>query len=69
MELKVFRSCSMKPFVTKPAHISTPTHTNQTPMVPAEQLEPAQPMEDEASILRKMRRLTDYYDIHKEIGR
>uniref|UniRef100_A0A667YMQ3 Striated muscle enriched protein kinase b n=1 Tax=Myripristis murdjan TaxID=586833 RepID=A0A667YMQ3_9TELE len=27
------------------------------------------PMEDEATILRKMRRLTDYYDIHKEIGR
>ncbi|XP_051998795.1 striated muscle preferentially expressed protein kinase-like [Xyrauchen texanus] len=26
-------------------------------------------MEDEASILRKMRRLTDYYDVHKEIGR
>ncbi|XP_016301085.1 striated muscle-specific serine/threonine-protein kinase-like [Sinocyclocheilus anshuiensis] len=27
------------------------------------------PMVDEASILRKMRRLTDYYDVHKEIGR
>uniref|UniRef100_A0AAY4BM16 non-specific serine/threonine protein kinase n=1 Tax=Denticeps clupeoides TaxID=299321 RepID=A0AAY4BM16_9TELE len=27
------------------------------------------PMEDEESILRKMRRLTDYYDVHKEIGR
>ncbi|TRY96076.1 hypothetical protein DNTS_017234, partial [Danionella cerebrum] len=27
------------------------------------------PMEDEASILRKMRRLTDYYEVHKEIGR
>ncbi|TRY90328.1 hypothetical protein DNTS_015224 [Danionella cerebrum] len=26
-------------------------------------------MEDESSILRKMRRLTDYYDLHKEIGR
>nr|XP_055071471.1 striated muscle preferentially expressed protein kinase isoform X3 [Misgurnus anguillicaudatus] len=26
-------------------------------------------LEDEASILRKMRRLTDYYDVHKEIGR
>ncbi|XP_061081584.1 striated muscle preferentially expressed protein kinase-like isoform X2 [Conger conger] len=26
-------------------------------------------MEDEESVLRKMRRLTDYYDIHKEIGR
>uniref|UniRef100_A0A087YE36 non-specific serine/threonine protein kinase n=1 Tax=Poecilia formosa TaxID=48698 RepID=A0A087YE36_POEFO len=28
-----------------------------------------EPMDDEESILRKMRRLTDYYDIHKEIGR
>lgn len=28
-----------------------------------------EPIEDEESILRKMRRLTDYYDIHKEIGR
>uniref|UniRef100_A0A8C7NFQ2 Striated muscle enriched protein kinase a n=1 Tax=Oncorhynchus mykiss TaxID=8022 RepID=A0A8C7NFQ2_ONCMY len=28
-----------------------------------------EPMEDEGSILRKMRRLTDYYDVHKEIGR
>ncbi|XP_033472187.2 striated muscle preferentially expressed protein kinase isoform X1 [Epinephelus lanceolatus] len=27
------------------------------------------PMEDEETILRKMRRLTDNYDIHKEIGR
>uniref|UniRef100_UPI003AAF8DBE striated muscle preferentially expressed protein kinase n=1 Tax=Centroberyx gerrardi TaxID=166262 RepID=UPI003AAF8DBE len=27
------------------------------------------PMEDEETILRKMRRLTEYYDIHKEIGR
>ncbi|KAM9347394.1 striated muscle preferentially expressed protein kinase [Symphorus nematophorus] len=27
------------------------------------------PMEDEETILRKMRRLTDHYDIHKEIGR
>ncbi|XP_022047553.2 striated muscle preferentially expressed protein kinase [Acanthochromis polyacanthus] len=27
------------------------------------------PMDDEQTILRKMRRLTDYYDIHKEIGR
>ncbi|XP_048835461.1 striated muscle preferentially expressed protein kinase-like isoform X2 [Brienomyrus brachyistius] len=26
-------------------------------------------MEDEETILRKMRRLTDYYDVHKEIGR
>ncbi|XP_067315468.1 striated muscle preferentially expressed protein kinase isoform X2 [Pseudorasbora parva] len=26
-------------------------------------------MEDEGTILRRMRRLTDYYDIHKEIGR
>ncbi|XP_041936876.1 striated muscle preferentially expressed protein kinase isoform X1 [Alosa sapidissima] len=28
-----------------------------------------EPMEDEETILRRMRRLTDYYDIHKEIGR
>ncbi|XP_041662707.1 striated muscle preferentially expressed protein kinase [Cheilinus undulatus] len=27
------------------------------------------PVDDEETILRKMRRLTDYYDIHKEIGR
>ncbi|XP_061579898.1 striated muscle preferentially expressed protein kinase isoform X2 [Cololabis saira] len=27
------------------------------------------PMDDEETLLRKMRRLTDYYDIHKEIGR
>lgn len=27
------------------------------------------PMDDEETILRKMRRLTDNYDIHKEIGR
>ncbi|CAL8240298.1 unnamed protein product [Merluccius merluccius] len=27
------------------------------------------PMEDEQTILRKMRRMTDYYEIHKEIGR
>ncbi|XP_018591070.2 striated muscle preferentially expressed protein kinase-like isoform X2 [Scleropages formosus] len=26
-------------------------------------------LEDEETILRKMRRLTDYYDVHKEIGR
>lgn len=26
-------------------------------------------MDDEETLLRKMRRLTDYYDIHKEIGR
>eukprot|EP00063_Salmo_salar_P044543 XP_014019378.1 PREDICTED: striated muscle preferentially expressed protein kinase-like isoform X1 [Salmo salar] len=26
-------------------------------------------MEDKETVLRKMRRLTDYYDIHKEIGR
>uniref|UniRef100_H3CSE2 non-specific serine/threonine protein kinase n=1 Tax=Tetraodon nigroviridis TaxID=99883 RepID=H3CSE2_TETNG len=29
----------------------------------------AEPMEDEGTILRKMRRLVDYYDVHKEIGR
>ncbi|XP_062384604.1 striated muscle preferentially expressed protein kinase [Sardina pilchardus] len=28
-----------------------------------------EPMEDEETILRRMRRVTDYYDIHKEIGR
>ncbi|CAF98979.1 unnamed protein product, partial [Tetraodon nigroviridis] len=28
-----------------------------------------EPIEDEETILRKMRRLTDHYDIHKEIGR
>lgn len=28
-----------------------------------------EPMEDKGSILRKMRRLTDYYNVHKEIGR
>ncbi|XP_067357586.1 striated muscle preferentially expressed protein kinase isoform X3 [Channa argus] len=37
--------------------------------VHTEQKEEAEPMEDEGTILRKMRRLTDYYDIHKEIGR
>ncbi|XP_059183623.1 striated muscle preferentially expressed protein kinase-like [Centropristis striata] len=37
--------------------------------VHTERKEAAEPMEDEGSILRKMRRLTDYYDIHKEIGR
>lgn len=31
--------------------------------------ETVEPMEGEETILRKMRRLTDYYDIHKEIGR
>ncbi|XP_062417470.1 striated muscle preferentially expressed protein kinase [Pungitius pungitius] len=34
-----------------------------------ERKQAAEPMEDEGSILRKMRRLTDYYDIHKELGR
>ncbi|KAK7938704.1 hypothetical protein WMY93_002030 [Mugilogobius chulae] len=28
-----------------------------------------EPMEDEETIMRRMRRLSDYYDIHKEIGR
>ncbi|XP_069376886.1 striated muscle preferentially expressed protein kinase isoform X3 [Paralichthys olivaceus] len=37
--------------------------------VHTERKEAAEPMEDEGTILRKMRRLTDYYDIHKEIGR
>uniref|UniRef100_A0A8B9M096 Striated muscle enriched protein kinase a n=1 Tax=Astyanax mexicanus TaxID=7994 RepID=A0A8B9M096_ASTMX len=33
------------------------------------QEEEEEQMEDEGMILRRMRRLTDYYDIHKEIGR
>ncbi|XP_056157045.1 striated muscle preferentially expressed protein kinase [Lampris incognitus] len=37
--------------------------------VHTEQKKVAEPMEDEGTILRKMRRLTDYYDVHKEIGR
>ncbi|XP_041637580.1 striated muscle preferentially expressed protein kinase isoform X2 [Cheilinus undulatus] len=37
--------------------------------VHTEPQEAAEPMEDEGTILRKMRRLTDYYDLHKEIGR
>ncbi|XP_070786391.1 striated muscle preferentially expressed protein kinase [Enoplosus armatus] len=37
--------------------------------VHTERKDAAEPMEDEGTILRKMRRLTDYYDIHKEIGR
>ncbi|KAM9334206.1 striated muscle preferentially expressed protein kinase-like [Symphorus nematophorus] len=37
--------------------------------VHTERKEAAEPMEDEGTILRKMRRLTDYYDTHKEIGR
>ncbi|CAJ1086795.1 LOW QUALITY PROTEIN: striated muscle preferentially expressed protein kinase [Xyrichtys novacula] len=37
--------------------------------VHTERQEAEEPMEDEGSILRKMRRLTDYYDVHKEIGR
>lgn len=35
----------------------------------SEKKEEAEPMEDEGTILRKMRRLVDYYDVHKEIGR
>ncbi|XP_077436691.1 striated muscle preferentially expressed protein kinase isoform X2 [Vanacampus margaritifer] len=34
-----------------------------------EALSKEEPMEDEATILRKMRRLTDHYDVHKEIRR
>ncbi|KAK7893232.1 hypothetical protein WMY93_022384 [Mugilogobius chulae] len=34
-----------------------------------ERREEPEPMEDQSSILRKMRRLTDYYEVHKEIGR
>uniref|UniRef100_A0A3Q3KNT2 Striated muscle preferentially expressed protein kinase n=1 Tax=Monopterus albus TaxID=43700 RepID=A0A3Q3KNT2_MONAL len=37
--------------------------------VHSERKQPAEPVEDEGTILRKMRHLTDYYDIHKEIGR
>ncbi|XP_073318222.1 striated muscle preferentially expressed protein kinase [Pagrus major] len=37
--------------------------------VHTERKEVAEPMEDEGTILRKMRHLTDYYDNHKEIGR
>ncbi|XP_012780144.3 striated muscle preferentially expressed protein kinase isoform X2 [Maylandia zebra] len=37
--------------------------------VHTERKEAEEPMEDEGTILRKMRRLTDYYDIHKAIGR
>ncbi|TNN70301.1 Striated muscle preferentially expressed protein kinase [Liparis tanakae] len=37
--------------------------------VHSERKEEAEPIEDEGTILRKMRRLTDYYDIHKELGR
>ncbi|KAM6893731.1 striated muscle preferentially expressed protein kinase-like [Xenentodon cancila] len=37
--------------------------------VHTEQGEASEPMEDEGTILRRMRHLTDYYDIHKEIGR
>nr|XP_061799785.1 striated muscle preferentially expressed protein kinase-like [Nerophis lumbriciformis] len=34
-----------------------------------EALSKEEPMEDEETILRKMRRLTDHYDIHKEVRR
>ncbi|XP_077571852.1 striated muscle preferentially expressed protein kinase-like [Stigmatopora nigra] len=37
--------------------------------VHTERKDSIEPMEDEGTILRKMRRLTDYYDLHKEIGR
>ncbi|XP_068504955.1 striated muscle preferentially expressed protein kinase isoform X3 [Syngnathus scovelli] len=37
--------------------------------VRTEDKEAIEPVEDEGTILRKMRRLTDYYDLHKEIGR
>ncbi|XP_056444343.1 striated muscle preferentially expressed protein kinase [Gadus chalcogrammus] len=37
--------------------------------VHAERKQAVAPAEDEGSILRKMRRLTDYYHVHKEIGR
>ncbi|XP_029696722.1 striated muscle preferentially expressed protein kinase isoform X8 [Takifugu rubripes] len=38
-------------------------------MVHTERKQEAEPMDDEGTILRKMRHLVDYYDIHKEIGR
>lgn len=38
-------------------------------VLPAERREQAEPMDDEGTILRKMRHLVDYYDAHKEIGR
>lgn len=38
-------------------------------VLPAERKEEAEPMDDEGTILRKMRHLVDYYDVHKEIGR
>ncbi|KAM4602243.1 striated muscle preferentially expressed protein kinase-like [Polymixia lowei] len=37
--------------------------------VHTERKQVAEPIEDEGTILRKMRHLTDYYDVHKEIGR
>ncbi|XP_061572129.1 striated muscle preferentially expressed protein kinase [Cololabis saira] len=37
--------------------------------VHTEQRQASEPMEDEGTILRRMRHLADYYDIHKEIGR
>ncbi|XP_068165520.1 striated muscle preferentially expressed protein kinase isoform X2 [Antennarius striatus] len=37
--------------------------------VQTERKEAAEPVEDQGTILRKMRSLTDYYDNHKEIGR
>lgn len=38
-------------------------------ILPAERKEEVEPMDDEGTILRKMRRLVDYYDVHKEVGR
>ncbi|XP_039612308.1 striated muscle preferentially expressed protein kinase isoform X1 [Polypterus senegalus] len=37
--------------------------------VHAAKLEKEEEIEDEETLLRKMRRLTDFYDVHKEIGR
>lgn len=60
----------MKPSVTLLANVYTHTHIKMpVSMLHAERKEEAEPMEDEGTILRKMRRLTDYYDNHKEIGR
>lgn len=49
--------------------VATLAAANLTVSDPAERKEEAEPMEDEGTILRKMRRLVDYYDVHKEIGR
>lgn len=69
-----FCSSDMKPSVSILAHTNRRnTHTLSLSyrhlLFLPERKEATEPMEDEGSILRKMRRLTDYYDVHKEIGR